>query len=113
MGRGKNDDNTNLSEVLRAFRLKNGFTQQYIADALGICRAAYTYYETGKTQPGVQILHKLAVFYHIAVSELIGRNRKESVGDMKWNLNEINPAGIGQLSDMEKEFIAQLRESGK
>lgn len=53
----------NLRENLRHMRLAAGRSQEEIARLLGVNRATYTYYETGKTTPSVVDLFWLAQFY--------------------------------------------------
>ena len=52
--------NSFLADRLRQARLKAGYSQQNIADALNMNRATYTYYETGKTSPDPTTLGKIA-----------------------------------------------------
>lgn len=44
---------------LRNQRIRNGFTQEYLAKRLGIARVTLTQYERGLREPDVQILVKL------------------------------------------------------
>lgn len=59
----------NLRENLRRFRTEAHYSQQEIAQWLGINRATYTYYETGKTTPGVVDLYQLSRLYHRTMEE--------------------------------------------
>ena len=36
---------------LRYYRTQAGYSQRQVAEYLGLCRSAYTYYETGKSTP--------------------------------------------------------------
>ena len=64
----KNSHNgENLREALRGnlrqFRTEARYSQAAIANLLGMNRATYTYYETGKTTPSVVDLFTLARLY--------------------------------------------------
>lgn len=48
---------------LRKFRTEARYTQEEISKLLGMNRATYTYYETGKTTPSVVDLFALARLY--------------------------------------------------
>ncbi len=39
------------AETRRYLRIQAGLTQQEVADALGVCRVAVTYWESGKRSP--------------------------------------------------------------
>ena len=49
-----------FQEQLKKARLAKGYTQQQVADALGITNSAYCGYETGKRQPDVAKIKQIA-----------------------------------------------------
>lgn len=49
-----------FSEQLRKARLSRGYTQQQVADLMGITKSTYCGYETGKREPDVPKIKKLA-----------------------------------------------------
>lgn len=49
-----------FQEQLKKARLARGYTQQQVADALGITNSAYCGYETGKRQPDVAKIKQIA-----------------------------------------------------
>ena len=49
-----------FSEQLKKARISMGYTQQQVADALGLTASTYCGYETGKRQPDVAKLNQLA-----------------------------------------------------
>ena len=58
---------------LKIFRKERGLTQTQVADAVGIGRQAYAYYEKGEREPSTETLCKLADFFGVTVDELLGR----------------------------------------
>jgi len=52
-------------------RTSKGLPQSEIAKRLGITRSAYTYYETGRSEPSIASLIILASFYEISLDDLI------------------------------------------
>lgn len=60
-----------LASRLKFIRRVRGVTQQTIADALGISRAAYSAYETAAAEPDVDLIRKLAQYYHVSVDFLL------------------------------------------
>ena len=53
-------------------RKDTGFTQKEVALGLKIDRSQIASYETGRTQPDIETLGKLADFYGVSVDWLIG-----------------------------------------
>ncbi|WP_182440713.1 MULTISPECIES: helix-turn-helix transcriptional regulator [Clostridia] len=60
-----------LSAKLIELRHQKEYSQQDIADFLGVTREAYSHYERSTREPNLEIILKLARFYQIEVSELI------------------------------------------
>ena len=62
-----------ICETLKRLRKeKIGYTQQQVADYLQVSRSTYTYYETGKTEPDLENIKKLAALFHVSLEELLG-----------------------------------------
>ena len=55
-----------LSEQLKIIRKANKFTQQELADAIGIERSTYASYETGRNKPDVNLLSKIAKVFGVS-----------------------------------------------
>lgn len=64
-----------IKQVLRNrlifLRLQSRYTQQEVAQMLGICRTAYLYYESGRSLPSISRLFQIAQIYGISVSEIM------------------------------------------
>ena len=58
-------------EFLRRVRDVVGYTQQNVADVLGLDRSTYSYYETGKTEPNIRGLKTLAKLYDLSIDDLL------------------------------------------
>ena len=61
-----------LAESLKKIRKQYKMTQEDIAKLLGISRSGYTYYETGKTVPSVEVLQKLSAIYNTTIDVIVG-----------------------------------------
>lgn len=53
-----------FTEQLKMARLNMNYTQQQVADLMGIAKSTYCGYETGKRQPDVEKIKKLACILH-------------------------------------------------
>lgn len=63
-----------VSLRLKPLRLAAGQTQTEVARLLGVSREAYSMYEAGKRQPGLEALDILAAHFGVSVDYLIGRS---------------------------------------
>lgn len=116
---------TNLGEALRKYRMKTGLTQKSVAEALGLSRSAYTYYETGKTSPDPTMLFRIARMFDVPLDmffedgELGQRTevvmRDSGAPEKRKRVSKIvrpDPQKIGELTSDEKCMIAFLRSRG-
>ena len=60
-----------LARNLRYLRQQRDWTQKEVADRLYLNRSAYTYYETGASQPAYDTLLRLAEMYGTMVQALL------------------------------------------
>lgn len=84
----------NTKTILRQIRKQNKLTQAQVAEYLKLTPVGYGNYETGRTEPNLETLTKLADFYSVSVDYIIGHN-----------LND----GLGYLTDLEKELLKAFR----
>ncbi len=61
-----------FAERLKELRLERGLGQNVLAVALGLSNASISYWETGKQEPTVGALYKLATFFGVSADYLIG-----------------------------------------
>jgi len=80
-----------LSDMLVYLRKREGFSQQELADKLGMTRSAIGMYETGKREPDLETLEAFADFYNVDMNTLTGRHNAQAL-----------PANIIPLPKMKK-----------
>lgn len=61
-----------LGEALRARRAAANYTQEYVAETLGVSRQAVSKWESGASEPSTANLMALARLYQVTVDELLG-----------------------------------------
>lgn len=61
-----------ITESLKSIRKQYKMTQEDVAKFLGISRSGYTYYETGKSLPSIDVLKKLAAIYDTTIDAVVG-----------------------------------------
>lgn len=54
-----------LGQMLRGLRVRSGYTQAQLGEIIGVTRSAFSYYESGKSDPGLFALRKLAAVFDI------------------------------------------------
>lgn len=69
-----------FASKLRKARENTGFTQREVAKELKISKSTIASYETGRTQPDIEMLGLIADFYNVSLDWLLGTNggKKES-----------------------------------
>ena len=65
-----------LGELLRALRVENKMTQEFVAQTVGVSRQAVSKWESGVSDPSTSNLIALAKLYHTTVEEIL-----QSVGE--------------------------------
>ena len=60
-----------LSQRIKELRKVYNYTQDYVAEVLGITRQTYSHYETGRRTPSADTIFKLAALYNISVDDLL------------------------------------------
>ncbi|MEE3428004.1 MAG: helix-turn-helix transcriptional regulator [Ruminococcus sp.] len=105
---------------LRDLRKKHSkYSQQEMADMLNISRSTYTYYETGKSEPGQEKLKKICRILDVDFNTLLGYTDEKMAalvasGDNKGDsLNSLTPTeeqiilAYRSMNSEEKEFIGK------
>lgn len=96
---------------IRKFRLRNGLTQQQVADKLKVSRAAVCQWEKGICYPRMGMIQKLAGLFGCKVSDLIGEveyNGSLSYDEQKLveAYRSLNAKGKARLLEDAKTMLA-------
>lgn len=104
-------NNTILSQKLKSYRKEAHLTQQQVADAVGIKRSAYAYYEIGKSSPKLPVLRRIADLYNVSLDDLIYDHVELKADDMKYDF--VEDGGIDEsfnkLSELEQNILLKIR----
>ena len=73
---------SNIHKHLKVIRTEKGLTQDEVADRIGLTRQAISGYESGKRQPGIDILMKLAETYEVDLESIL-YGKKDSAKQKK------------------------------
>ncbi|MBQ8209294.1 MAG: helix-turn-helix transcriptional regulator [Clostridia bacterium] len=77
-----------LGSNLAELRKRNGFSQEALAEKLGISRQAVSKWERGESAPDTDTLIELASLYNVSLDELIG-NKKTQNSEQKTEHKKI------------------------
>ena len=69
-----------LKDNLVMLRKLNGYSQEQVAEKIGISRQAYAKWESGATVPDVEKASRLAELYGVTVDGLLGTETADGVG---------------------------------
>ncbi|MBF8378516.1 helix-turn-helix transcriptional regulator [Alicyclobacillus mali] len=61
-----------FGERLERLRIQQGLSQDQLAEAVGLTRAAVSHYEKGRRRPDFDTVRKLADFFHVSTDYLLG-----------------------------------------
>jgi len=100
-----------LSEQLKQIRKANGFTQQSLADAVGIERSTYASYETGRNKPDVLLLKRIANVFGVSSDFIleIDTSKNLNMSDVNVSYGKNGSQLVSTLSKKEKAVLAKFR----
>ena len=75
--------------VFKRLRIASGYTQQLMADKLGISRSTVGMYETGSREPDYNTLEAIADIFNVDIDYLLGRTDKTTIlPESSYYMNE-------------------------
>lgn len=89
-----------IGESLRRVRLEHNLKQKDIAEAIGIDRSTYSFYETGKTKPTIETLCSLAKIYNVTIGYLVGKEANNP--ELRMLANSVN-LGVDPIAKLKKD----------
>ncbi len=100
----------NLSKNLRFLRRRNGFSQQELADKIGILRSTLAAYESKNVEPRIESLVQISLILGVEIHELLLADLEK-----KFAANAENGASKNSKSTLIKKFdhLQSLLENQK
>jgi transcriptional regulator with XRE-family HTH domain len=95
-----------FSDRLSSLRKQRGFTQEALADLIGITKTQVYRYESNLSQPTLDVIKRLAVTLSVTADELIFETEERKADDSLLLLLE----GVSQLDPDEKHVIKEIIE---
>lgn len=97
------------AEKLRHYRESCALSHRQVADALGVERSTYTKYETGKSEPNLYTLMKLAAIYNVSPEMLLPDMEPDDEKLRHMRDASLFDSPIYQLSKDERGLVALFR----
>ena len=94
-----------FSDKLTKYRKEQGFTQQEIADKIGINRGSYSNWENGKREPTLENVVKLAKLFKTTTDELLGQTIYQRVDHIVF----LDDFDVSNIKDFTKEDLDKLK----
>lgn len=91
-----------LGQRIRAARESAGFTQESLAEAVGVSRTAVARWESDDIEPKLQNLISIAELLHVSTDSLLGIDSRKSNSVL-----ELSDEAVYAL----ERFIAELKKS--
>ena len=84
-----------VNTMIKLLRAEKGINQEQLAEQLHVTRQAVSSWETGKTQPDIETLTRIAEFFDVSVEQLIyGKTYDKASGVIKktwtWNRSHLS-----------------------
>ncbi len=98
-----------ISENLKNFRKKNGFTQEYLAEQLNVSTAAVCKWESGASNPDITLLIPISRIFDISVDELLGYDIVKEKCEIDKILKEYSLLTANGQNIKAKELITQAK----
>lgn len=93
-----------LGDNIKFFREQKGWSQEMLADWIGVTRSSVSQWEKGKIRPRMGALEMLAMAFNIPVSLLLG----ESIGE---GITSIEDAKEMQLLEAFRKLDPNMQEA--
>lgn len=97
-----------IGESIRELRISSGFTQEKLAQALGVSGQAVSRWESSSGYPDMELVPSIANFFHVSIDELFGYDGERDV-KIKEILKKTEEM-IGLQKNMDT-CVAMLREA--
>lgn len=100
----------NLAENIRRYRKSLGFTQEQLAERLGITLGAVSKWERGSSEPDLSYIMDLAELFHVSVDALIGFSMRGTDADTEADRIEGMADNAEPIRKIAEEYERALKK---
>jgi len=95
----------NIGERIKELRIKNNMTQNDLASVVGLTATGISYWESGKANPDIKSINKLADYFNVSIDYIYG---KKDISESNDEEMEILFRKASELKDEDKEKIKSI-----
>lgn len=99
----------NFNENLKEARLKSGISQKDLAENIGVAKSTYSLYESGKREPNVDTIKKIASSLNVSADTLLGIDNEPTTLAAHFDGDEYTESEMKEI----KNFAAFVKNRRK
>ena len=106
----------NVGEKIREIRLSKGLSQERLGNLCGMAGSAIRRYESGRANPKIETLTKIASALEVPVWEILGMNKQEAIlmhGNDRLNTTPYSTEDISNAIRKDVLYEMDLRKLKK
>lgn len=102
-----------FAERLKQLRKENHFTQQQIADKIGVNQGSYANWENGKREPELSTVVELAGMFNCTIDYLLGTKDVNILEFDENDLKKMEPDEISEFKEDLDKNLEQIKKAAK
>ncbi len=94
-------------ENLKKARLEKRLSQKEVAEAIGVAKSTYSLYESGKREPNVKTIKKIASFLGVSGDSLLGTEPQVSTIAAHHDDEDFTPEELAEIEEFKKYVLSK------
>ncbi|WP_370742061.1 helix-turn-helix domain-containing protein [[Ruminococcus] lactaris] len=99
----------NFNENLKEARLKSGLSQKELSENIGVAKSTYSLYESGKREPNVNTIKKIASALNVSADILLGIDDQPTTLAAHFDGDEYTESELEEIKNF-AEFVKNRRK---
>lgn len=99
-----------FNENLKLAREQKGLSQKDVSEKIGVAKSTYSLYESGKREPNVQTIKKIADILDVSADELLGIDTEPTTLAAHFDGDEYTEEELDEIKQF-AEFVKNKRKS--
>lgn len=98
----------NFNENLKEARLKSGLSQKDLSENIGVAKSTYSLYESGKREPNLDTIKKIASALNVSADTLLGIDEEPTTLAAHFDGDEYTEDELDEIKQF-AEFVKGKR----
>ena len=99
----------NFNENLKEARLKSGLSQKELSENIGVAKSTYSLYESGKREPNVNTIKKIASALNVSADILLGIDEQPTTLAAHFDGDEYTDDEMNEIKQF-AEFVKNRKK---